>query len=174
MLFLFRRLPETCVLYCSLLSNVLIHGQRPLDAVVFECFFLHRPVKTLYCATLGQDEGRRAVMVKLCSSRCSETNLTLVACPVAFSLCFTVTSYVPFSTHCKDYHPSAFATLKKKKKKKCSNTTEIKCPHFTLTGQSGVYEWMTYEAARMKCHWIHWMDAASAEGWILKGSESLS
>lgn len=93
-------------------------------------------MKTLYCATPSQDEGRWAVTVKLCSSWCCGSNLTLVACPVAFSLCFTVTSYVPFSTHCKDYHPSAFATLKKKRKKKCSNTTEIKCPHFTLMGDS--------------------------------------
>lgn len=146
MLFLFyQRLA-----YCYLLFNVLFHCLRPLDAIVFECLFLHRPVKTLYCATPGQDEGRRAVTVKLCSSWCSGSNLTLVACPVAFSLCFTVTSYVPFSTHCKDYHPSAFATLKKKKKK-CSNTTEIKCPHFTLMGDGGVYEWMTCESARLKC-----------------------
>lgn len=145
MLFLFyQRLA-----YCYLLFNVLFHCLRPLDAIVFECLFLHRPVKTLYCATPGQDEGRRAVTVKLCSSWCSGSNLTLVACPVAFSLCFTVTSYVPFSTHCKDYHPSAFATLKKKKK--CSNTTEIKCPHFTLMGDGGVYEWMTCESAGLKC-----------------------
>lgn len=52
---------------------------------------------------------------------CSGTNLTVVACLVAFLRCKLRT----FSKHCNDHDQSAFATSK------CWINAEIKCPHFT-------------------------------------------
>lgn len=97
---------------------------HPFYATVLNVFFFASLVKTavLYNALHCLPSPRTAV-----SSRhrylgwCSGTNLTVVACLVAFLRCKLRT----FSKHCNDHDQSAFATLK------CWINAEIKCPHFT-------------------------------------------